>query len=387
MTLESGKPPRADCGRKIKFFCLVSLSFFSLFVFLSCSSNQAKNKVNSTPSQGPSPGPKSHFSPLWTNYQMNAGVHAIAFEEHFIWVGTEEGILLYDLRQDKIVKKYNNKNGLLSNDVTSIEIDSEGNKWVGTHGGGLVIIGRGASGKIKKIYNAPILSDPFVYKTLFDAQGKLWVATWKGANFFDGKVWKKFTKENGLVDDWVYCLGVEPGGKVWFGTEGGVNSYDGKKWETFTHKNGLGAELKDIPDYEKIVNTSKHHASTPGKEAEGYNPNYVLSLAVDQQAVKWFGTWGAGLSRFDGQNWRNFTVKDGLPGNFVADIFIDSDNGLWVGTEGGIGYFNGTQWIKYTRAEGLIDDSVFAIARDKTGSKWFGTLDGLSKLEGMVPSL
>jgi ligand-binding sensor domain-containing protein len=371
----------------IRHFFLVFLSFFPLLASSSCSSNSTKNKIDLISSQNSSSNAKARFSPLWTNYQMNAGVHAIAFEDHFIWVGTEQGILLYDLRQEKIVKKYNNKNGLLSNDVTSIEIDSEGNKWVGTHGGGLVMIGGGENGKIKKIYNAPIIADPFVYKTLFDAEGKLWVATWKGANFFDGKVWKKFTKENGLVDDWVYSLGIEPGGKVWFGTEGGVNSYDGKKWETFTHKNGLGAELKDIPDFEKIVNSSKHHASTPGKEAEGYNPNYVLSLAIDQHGVKWFGTWGAGLSRFDGQNWRNFTVKDGLPGNFVADIFIDSDNGLWIGTEGGIGYFNGTQWINYTRAEGLIDDSVFAIARDKSGSKWFGTLDGLSKLEGMVPSL
>ena len=387
MTLEEDKHPRNNFERSIRFFWLLFISSCFLFPLFSCSSHQPKNNINSATSQDPSALQKNRFSPLWTNYQMNAGVHAIAFEDNLIWVGTEEGILLYDLRQEKIVKKYNNKNGLLSNDVTSIEIDSQGNKWVGTHGGGLVFIVGGENGKIKKTYNAPILSDPYVYKTLFDPEGKLWVATWKGANFFDGKVWKKFTKENGLVDDWVYSLGIEPGGKVWFGTEGGVNSFDGKKWETFTHKNGLGAELKDIPDFEKIVNSSRHHASTPGKEAEGYNPNYVLSLAIDQQGVKWFGTWGAGLSRFDGQTWRNFTVKDGLPGNFVADIFIDSDNGLWVGTEGGIGYFNGTEWTRYTRAEGLIDDSVFSIARDHAGSKWFGTLDGLSKLEGMVPNL
>lgn len=80
-------------------------------------------------------------------------------------------------------------------------------------------------------------------------------------------------------------------------------------------------------------------------------------------------------------------MKDGLPGNFVADISVDSDNGLWIGTEGGIGYFNGTEWTKYTREDGLIDDSVFTIARDKKGSKWFGTLDGISKLERLTPQL
>ena len=28
---------------------------------------------------------------------------------------------------------------------------------------------------------------------------------------------------------------------------------------------------------------------------------------VDQKDYKWFGTWGAGLSRFDGKNWKTYT--------------------------------------------------------------------------------
>jgi ligand-binding sensor domain-containing protein len=373
--------------KAIRNFFLVFFFIFLYFTTISCNSPSAKKKGEPVSSKTTPAHLKTRYVPVWTNYQLNAAVHAIAFEEPLIWVGTEEGVVVYDLRNEKIVKKYNNKNGLLSNDVTSIEIDSAGNKWVGTHGGGLALIAEGEKGEIKKIFNAPTLADPFVYKTLFEPGGRLWVATWKGVNLYDGRSWKKFTKENGLVDDWVYCLGIDSAGTLWFGTEGGVNSFDGKKWETFTHKNGLGAELKDIPEFEKIVNSSRHHASTPGKEAEGYNPNYVLSLAIDHSGIKWFGTWGAGLSRFDGQVWRNFTVKDGLPGNFIADIYVDSDNGLWIGTEGGIGYFNGTDWTKYSREEGLIDDSIFTIARDRSGSKWFGTLDGISKLERLTPQL
>ncbi|MBI3594231.1 MAG: hypothetical protein HY200_04675 [Nitrospirae bacterium] len=367
------------------FFLAFLFIFFSLSS-LSCHSPAAQNKIQTSSNKSLSVA-KTRFLPVWTNYQLNAGVHAIAFEEPLIWVGTEQGVIVYDTATEKVIKKFDNKSGLLSNDVTSIEIDSNGNKWVGTHGGGLVIIGEGRKREIKKIYNVPLLADPFVYKTLFDSKGRLWVATWKGVNLYDGKRWMKFTKENGLVDNWVYSLGIDPKGTLWFGTEGGVNSFDGTRWETFTHQNGLGAELKDIPEFEKIVNASRHHASTPGKEAEGYNPNYILSLAIDQNGTKWFGTWGAGLSRFDGKVWKNFTMKDGLPGNFVADISVDSDNGLWIGTEGGIGYFNGTEWTKYTREDGLIDDSVFTIARDKKGSKWFGTLDGISKLERLTPQL
>lgn len=376
------------------FFLGISLFLLTFFFFdAGCAKNGSKNPNGqpSLPGQVSSSAQpsvvKSPFRPVWTNYQINAGVHAIAFEENYIWVGTDAGLIVYDKREEKIVKKIDNKTGLVSNDVTSIDVDAKGNKWIGTHGGGLVVIGKGITSGIKKVYNRPQLADPFVYKTLFDSKGRLWVATWKGANLYDGVKWRKFTKEDGLADNWVYSLGIDPEGTVWFGTEGGANSFDGVNWKTYTHKDGLGAELKDIPDYEIIVNKGKHHASSPGKKAEGYNPNYILSLAIDRSGVKWFGTWGAGLSRFDGKSWKTFTTGSGLPGNFVADIFIDSDNGVWIGTEGGIGFYDGKEWKKYTRNEGVIDDSVFTISHDAYGSKWFGTMEGISKLEGFAPNL
>jgi len=327
--------------------------------------------------------PKSPVStrPAWTNYKMNASVFGLAFEGRNVWVGTENGLIQYDLDRDQIVGRFDSKNGLGSDIVTSIKIDSHGIKWVGTHGGGLARF----DGKAWRQYNVPDLADPYVYDMLFDRSGRMWVANWKGVSIFDGTRWKSLTKADGIIDDWVYALAMDRDGDIWLGTEGGVSRYDGRAFVSYTHKDGLGADLQIIGDYERIPNPSFHHRTTPGKEAEGYNPNYVLAAAVDSRNNKWFGTWGAGLSRFDGKTWTTFTTRDGLSGNFVSDILVDRDDTLYAATEGGVSVYSQGRWRRLTTDDGLIDDGVFAAARDPMGYKWFGTLKGISKLEGLSP--
>lgn len=49
----------------------------------------------------------------------------------------------------------------------------------------------------------------------------------------------------------------------------------------------------------------------------------------------WFGTQG-GVSRYDGKEFVNFTLRDGLAGNIVKTIEGDPDGSLWFGTDRGM---------------------------------------------------
>lgn len=316
--------------------------------------------------------------PFWTHFEINAGVFGIAFHGTSVWVATDSGLIQYDLIQDRIAHVYNTKSGLVSNIVTVVRVDPAGNIWAGSHGGGLARF----DGKEWKNINVPDLADPYVYDIVFDEKGQTWVANWKGVSVFDGKAWRSYTQADGIADEWVYALALEPGGVVWMGTEGGVTRYDGKTFVSYNHDDGIGADAATIGPIEKIPNPSFHHRTAEGKEAEGYNPNYILAAAVDHQNVKWFGTWGAGLSRFDGKKWKTYTVKDGLPGNLISDILVDPQGVVWVATDGGVGYLQEGRWQKLTTREGLIDDHVFSASADQSGMKWFGTLGGISRLEG-----
>ncbi len=318
--------------------------------------------------------------PFWTNFEINTSVHSVAFKGGEVWVATEGGLLRYDLAQDAVVARYDTSNGLFSNNVVSIDYAPDGGMWVGTHGGGLMHVS--AQGEWTHT-SVPDLGDSFVYQTMADVNGNgYWVATWSGLSHFDGKSWRTYTTEDGLVDDWVYAMDQDKDGTLWLGTEGGISVFDGHTWTTYDHKDGLGAARDRVGNYEVIGNPSIHHRQTPGKTADGYNPNYVLSVLIGSGGNKWIGTWGAGLSRFNGSDWVTFTTEDGLAGNYVTDLYQDDDGAVWATTDGGVSVYRDGAWQTYTRDDGLVSDSVFDVAVDRRGRMWFSTMNGISRLDG-----
>jgi streptogramin lyase len=67
--------------------------------------------------------------------------------------------------------------------------------------------------------------------------------------------------------------------------------------------------------------------------------NQVWSIAIDGSGNKWFGTFGSGVSKFDGTNWTTYnTFNSGLPGDYVFAIGIDGSGNKWFATDLGVGY-------------------------------------------------
>jgi Histidine kinase/Y_Y_Y domain/Two component regulator propeller len=64
---------------------------------------------------------------------------------------------------------------------------------------------------------------------------------------------------------------------------------------------------------------------------DGLAGSTVYDLAQDVDGFMWFATEN-GLSRYDGTNFKTFTVKDGLPDNEVLKVFADSKGRVWIGT-------------------------------------------------------
>ena len=78
-------------------------------------------------------------------------------------------------------------------------------------------------------------------------------------------------------------------------------------------------------------------------------------------------------------NWKNFTKKDGLPGDKTYCVKIDGSRVL-VGTHDGLGVYEDDKWTTYTTEDGLAHNGVLAIdVSEKTGDVWIGTMSGLTK--------
>ena len=94
----------------------------------------------------------------------------------------------------------------------------------------------------------------------------------------------------------------------------------------------------------------------------------------------WFGTWGGGVSKFDGTAWTTYTTDDGLADNWVNAIAVDGAGNPWFGTwGGGVSKFDGTTWTTYTTTDGLVSNDVTASTVDGAGNIWFGTGGGVSE--------
>lgn len=342
---------------------------------------------------------------VWKQYDTHTDpVRTMVMDGDDLWMGTMKGIIRFNPKsgQHQIYTPTNTDGGFIARAVYILSVDPKGNKWVGTYGGGL---SRFDGHAWKRYSTNDGLGDNWVYDIEYDRNGTMWVATWDGVSVFDGERFKTYRVADGLPDKWVYSIALDHDGVFWFGTEGGISRFDGKSWTTFSHKDGIGGEIKESPaggtvaspfpaeggadeGPEKGYGSSflQHHMNA-GKQNAAANPDFIISSAVDGQNRKWFGTWGAGVARFDGTKWTNYTTKDGLGGDYIYTLVSDGEGRVWAGTNGGASWFDGTRWRTINQAAGLQDNNIFSILFDKTGRRWFGSLKGLSVFKGSIPAI
>jgi sugar lactone lactonase YvrE len=228
------------------------------------------------------------------------------------------------------------------------------------------------------------LADNDVRSIAVSPDGALWFGTRDGVSRFDGRTWTTYTTDDGLVDKIVKSIAVAPDGALWFGTSGGVSRFDATLW--------FGTSLlTDTPVPATIpIPPSPTPQPVPRFDWTSYTvddglaDNDVMSIAMAPDGVLWFGTWGGGVSRFDGQTWTTYTTDDGLPYDLVRYIAVAPDGALWVGTSGGVSHFDGHIWTTYTTDDGLAYDLVRSIAVAPDGVVWVGTRHGVSRFDGQT---
>jgi len=116
----------------------------------------------------------------------------------------------------------------------------------------------------------------------------------------------------------------------------------------------------------------------------GLASNAVSSIAVDSDGHVWVGTFGGGVSHFDGREWFTYSTGHGLADDWVTTMVVDNSGDVWAGTYGGgLSRFDGAQWTTYTAAGSLANDWITALAIDRSGNLWVGTDGGgVSRFDG-----
>ncbi|MEH6627826.1 MAG: two-component regulator propeller domain-containing protein [Motiliproteus sp.] len=316
-----------------------------------------------------------------------------------MWVGTSGGAIRYDTKTDEY-RHFDVRNGLLANGV--FHVSRIGSRVaVGTYGGGLAMLDE-STGDFH-IYNVPDgLGDAFVYDVLEAENGDAWIATWTGVNRIrkgeldNPDAWEIHTVKStsgGLPNDWVYGLAQGKNNDIWLATEGGLTRYNyaDQSWTNWQHADGLGAPYEMVKSQSKFsrdpAKYSSHHAQQKIEQGlqgvdTAYNPNYIVALEVDHNGQVWAGTWGAGLSRFDGKEWSVITVSDGLPSNHIFMLHEDAEQNMWIGTSHGLAMLpaDGAKMKLYDMEDGLFSNAVFSMDTQQDGTLWIGSFGGVARI-------
>lgn len=72
----------------------------------------------------------------------------------------------------------------------------------------------------------------------------------------------------------------------------------------------------------------------------------------------------------------HYGIENGLPQSQVKTIEQDNDGNLWIGTMAGVCRYNGKTFTNFTKKNGLAEDWVTASCKDKHGNIWLGHWGG-----------
>jgi len=139
---------------------------------------------------------------------------------------------------------------------------------------------------------------------------------------------KNYTASNDLPNNAVRSLLVDSNNTLWIGTENGVIKKENDVFTSFFEEDGLAL-------------------------------NSCWAIAEDNKERIWFGSYGEGLSVYNGSNFKIISEKDGLVNNEITKLFTREDF-MYVGTSDGVSIINITTY-KITSLKLKLQKELFRV--------------------------
>jgi len=310
-------------------------------------------------------------------------INAIAqTPEGYLWFATWEGLARFNGRRFRIFER-GSETGLPDSGLRHLR---------NTHNGHLLVAG--ARGGVSLFdghdWQALPPAPAMVTHTYLKDDHRLWLAT-EGAGLIERRrsnqddPWQDITH---LPESSVNVV-FHHADQVWFGTSNGLSRLDpatGTLFERVSDRS-TGPVFCLTADHNDrlLVGTEQGlFVLTPAglqllsDELAGVA---ISTLLVDADGVIWLGTVNRGLMRWSDLGLEVLDTSAGLPNNRVLALHRDSEDSLWVGTNGGLMRLRQAPFVTTTRDDGLAGNYVRAVLPTPQGLV-VATSEGVSRQQG-----
>ncbi len=306
------------------------------------------------------------INPRWVNYTNGDYVLSIVEAGNYLWLGTNGGAIKYDKTTGEKIFFNKGNSLLITNHITSIAIEDNGDAWLGTPMG--LTFKSGSDWQTYTSSNSPLPGNN-INAIIIDNNLNKWIGTNNGLVKYNGTDWLIFNTSNSpLPSDIINTFKIDPASNLWIGTANGLVKYDGINWTVYNSSNS-GLTRNNITSIEFGINNSVW----VGVKISSYYDN------------------GGGVFKFDGSSWSNYMPYN-WPWNYssITSLAVDSSNNVWIGAQKWNGETAGIFLLNTTSNTIAFYDTVpgaglfFALFIDSLNTKWIGTDNGLVKHQNSI---
>ncbi len=277
-------------------------------------------------------------------------------------------------------------------------LDKEGSIWIGSETQGLFQI-RKSSFINLTTETSPGLSN--VYSIAEDDSGNFWTCSLnEGITRISSSGIKNWRSLSDINITQCAFLFLDNDGAIYAGlNDHTILKFVNEKWSIFLRRNQQGNELS-LTYPEAVLRKGKvlfighsgplltYQEDEGLKGFDSQSLTGIQTFAMTSDEVIYAGTSGNGLIRIEGGAYRSYSAEEGfLTSNIIRDIFLQSDDTLWIATENlGLNrlvideFGEVVSVASVTSEDGLPHNSLHRIIEDDFGNLWISSNGGIMRV-------